>query len=100
MRPVVPHSTQRQVLDSNIAKGLDQWPENMSLGVLPTMQKLTGAIHSLANEKKAVGPDGVSFELFKITSSVVPPCAGDCSISSFVFGGRARCYNSENIPLL
>ena len=30
------------------------------------MQELTGAIHSLANGK-AVGPDGVSVELFKIT---------------------------------
>ena len=36
------------------------------MGVHPTMQELTGAIHSLANGK-AVGPDGVSFELFKIT---------------------------------
>ena len=53
-------------LDPNIAKGLDQWPENMPLGVQPTMQELTDAICSLANEK-AVGPDGVSIELFKIT---------------------------------
>ena len=30
------------------------------------MQELTDAIRSLANEK-AVGPDGVSVELFKIT---------------------------------
>ena len=53
-------------LDLNIAEGLDQWPENMSLGVQPTMQELTGAIRSLANGK-TVGPDGVSVELFKIT---------------------------------
>ena len=53
-------------LDPNIAKGLDQWPENMPLGVQPTMQELTDAIRSLANGK-AVGPDGVSVELFKIT---------------------------------
>ena len=52
--------------DPNIAEGLDQWPENMPLGVQPTMQELTVAIHSLANGK-AVGPDGVSVELFKIT---------------------------------
>ena len=38
----------------------------MPLGVQPAMQKLTGAIRSLANGK-AVGPDGVSAELFKIT---------------------------------
>ena len=53
-------------LDPNIAKGLDQWPENMPLGVQPTMQELTDDIRSLANGK-AVGPDGVSVELFKIT---------------------------------
>ena len=53
-------------LDPNIAEGLDQWPENMPLGVQPTMQELTDAIRSLANGK-AVGPDGVSVELFKIT---------------------------------
>ena len=46
-------------LDSNIAEGLDQWPENMPVGVQPTMQELTDAIRSLANGK-AVGPDGVS----------------------------------------
>ena len=53
-------------LDLNIAKGLDQRPENMSLEVQPTTQELTDAIRSLANGK-AVGPDGVSVELFKIT---------------------------------
>ena len=53
-------------LDPHIAEGLDQWPENIPLGVQPTMQELTDAIHSLANGK-AVGPDGVSVELFKIT---------------------------------
>ena len=53
-------------LDPNIAEGLDQWPENMPLGVQPTMQELTEAIRSLANGK-TVGPDGVSVELFKIT---------------------------------
>ena len=53
-------------LDPNIAGGLDQWPENMPLGVQPTMQKLTDAIRSLANGK-AAGPEGVSVELFKIT---------------------------------
>ena len=53
-------------LDPSIAEDLDQWPENMPLGVQPTMQELTDAIRSLANGK-AVGPDGVSVELFKIT---------------------------------
>ena len=53
-------------LDPNIAEGLDQWPENMPLGVQPTMQELTNAIRSLANGK-AVGPDEVSAKLFKIT---------------------------------
>ena len=53
-------------LDPNIAEGLNQWPENMPLGVQPTMQELTGAIRLLANGK-AVAPDGVSIELVKIT---------------------------------
>ena len=53
-------------LDPNIANGLDQWPEFMPLGVQPTMQELTDVIRSFANGK-AVGADGVSVELFKIT---------------------------------
>ena len=53
-------------LDPNIAKDLDQWPENMPLGVQPTMKELIDAIRSLVNGK-AVGPDGVSVELFKVT---------------------------------
>ena len=53
-------------LDPNIAEALDQWPENMPLGVQPPMQDLTDAIRSLANGK-AVGPDGVSVEPVKIT---------------------------------
>ena len=53
-------------LDPNIAEGLDQWPENMPLGVQPTMQELTDAIRVLANGK-TVGSDEVSVELFKIT---------------------------------
>ena len=32
-------------LDPNIAEGLDQWPENMPLGVQPTMKELTGPSH-------------------------------------------------------
>ena len=87
-------------LDPNIAEGLiNQCPENMPLGVQPTMQELPDAIRSLANGM-AVGSDGVSVELFKITLSSDPSCAGDCSISSFVFGGGAKCRSSENIPVL
>ena len=33
-------------LDPNIVEGLDQWPENMPLGVQPTMQELTDATRS------------------------------------------------------
>ena len=53
-------------LDPNIAEGLDQWPANTPLVVQPTTQELTYVIHSLVNGK-AVGPDGISVELFKIT---------------------------------
>ena len=52
-------------LDPNIAEGLEQWPENTTLGNQLTIQELTDAIRSLANGK-AVGPDGVPVELFKI----------------------------------
>ena len=37
-------------LDPNIAEGLDQWSENMPLGVQSTMQELTDAIRLLANK--------------------------------------------------
>ena len=53
-------------LDPSITEGLDQWPENMPLGVQPTMQEMTDAIRSLVNGK-AVGPDGVFVELFQVT---------------------------------
>ena len=39
-------------LDPNIAEGLDQWPENMPLGVQPTMQELTDRRHPLAGERE------------------------------------------------
>ena len=53
-------------LDPNIAEGLGQWPENTLLEVQPMIQERTDTIRSLANGK-AVGPDGVSVKLFKIT---------------------------------
>ena len=53
-------------LDPNVEEDLHQWPEKMTLGVQPTRQELTVAIRSSVNGK-AVGPDGVSVELFKIT---------------------------------
>ena len=62
----LPESLNLSKLEPNIAEGSDHWPENMPLGVQPTMQELTDAIRSLANGK-AVGPDGFPVELFKIT---------------------------------
>ena len=41
-------------LDPNIAEALDQWSENMSLRLQPTMQELTDAIRSLANGKASL----------------------------------------------
>ena len=58
-------NTKSPKLDPNIVEGLEQWPEETTLGNQPTMQALTDAIRSLANGK-AVGPDGVPVELFKI----------------------------------
>ena len=86
-------------LDPNIAEGLNQWPENMPLGVQPTMQELTDAIRSLANGN-AVGPDGVSVELLKITLN------GDPALRRRLLdivvriwgGGGARCRRSGRMP--
>ena len=58
-------NTKSPKLDPNIAEALDQWPVNTPLGMQPTMQELIDAIFSLANGK-AVGPDGILVELFKI----------------------------------
>ena len=83
-------NTKSPRVDLNIAEGLDQWPENMSLRVQLMIQELTDAIRSLASGK-AVAPDGVS-------ATVIPPCTGDCSISSFVFEGGARCRSNGKMP--
>ena len=61
----LPERQSPKKLDPNIAKGLDQRPENMPQEVKPTTQELTAAIRSLANGK-ADGPDEISVELFKI----------------------------------
>ena len=58
-------NTKSPKLDPNIAEGLEQWPENTTLGNQHTMQELTDVIRSLANGK-AVGPDGFPVEMFKI----------------------------------
>ena len=58
-------------LDPNIDKRPLPVAKNTPLGVQPTMQELTDAIHSLANGN-AVGPDGVFIELFKITLNGYP----------------------------
>ena len=90
MGPVVPHSPKRQV-DPNIAEGLDQWPENMPLGVQPTMQELTDAIRSLANGK-VVRPDGVSVELFKITLN------GDPALRWRLLDIVVRIWGGDEVP--
>ena len=100
MSPVVPHSQlQAPRLDPNIAEGLDQWPENIPLGVQLTMQELTDAIRSLANGK-AIGPDGVSVELFKSTLNGDPALRQRLLDIVFVFGGGggARCRSSGKMP--
>ena len=78
-------------LDPNIAEGLDQWPENMPLGVQPTIQELTDAIRSLANGK-AVGPDGVSVELFKITLN------GDPALRRRLLDIVVRIWRGGEVP--
>ena len=56
------------------------------------MQELTGAIHSLANEKKAVGPDGVSIELFKITLN------GDPALRRRLLDTVVRIWKGGEVP--
>ena len=80
-------------LDPNIAEGLDQWPENMLLGVQPMMQELTNTIRSLANGK-AVGPDGVSAELFKITLN------GDSALRRRLLHIVVRIWRGGKVPQL
>ena len=52
-------------LDPNITEGLDQRPENTPLGIQSTILELIDAVRTLAN-RKAIGQDRVSVELFKI----------------------------------
>ena len=78
-------------LDPNIAEGLDQWPENMPLGVQPTMQELTDAIRLFANGK-AVGSDGVSVELFKITLN------GDPALRRRLLDIVVRIWGGGEVP--
>ena len=78
-------------LDPEIAEGLDEWPENMPLGVQPTMQELTDAIRSLENGK-AVGPDGVSVELFKITLN------GDPALRRRLLDIVVRIWRRDEVP--
>ena len=70
---------------------LNQWPENMPLGVQPTMQELTNAIRSLANGK-AVEPDGVSVELFKIT------LIGDPALGQRLLDIVVRIWRGGEVP--
>ena len=73
-------------LDPNIAEGLDQLPGNMPLGVQPTMQELTDA------NGKAVGPDGVSVELFKITLN------GDPALRRRLLDIVVRIWRGGEVP--
>ena len=66
---------------------------DMPLGVQPTMQELTDAICSLANGK-AVGPDGVYIELFKITLN------GDLALRRRLVGIVIRIWKGEGAAAL
>ena len=78
-------------LDPNIAEGLDQGPKNIPPGVQLTMQELTDAIRWLANGK-AVGPDGVSVELFKITLN------GDPALRRRLLDIIVRIWGGGEVP--
>ena len=55
----------------DILEGLPQWPVTHALGVEPTENKLIGALRSMANAK-AVGPDELPVELFKLGTNHDP----------------------------
>ena len=78
-------------LDPNIAKGLSQWLENVPLGVQLTMLELTDAIRSFANGK-AVGADGISVELFKITLN------GDPALCRRLLDIVVRIWRGSEVP--
>ena len=78
-------------LGPNIAEGLDQWPENLPLGVQPTMQELTDAIRSLTNGK-TIEPDGVSVKLFKITLN------GDPALRRRLLDIVVRIWREGEVP--
>ena len=78
-------------LGLNIAQYLDHWLENMPLGVQPTMQELTDAIRSLANGK-AVGPDGVFAEMFKVTLN------GDLALGRRLLDIIVRIWRGGEVP--
>ena len=72
------------------------------VGVQPTIQDLTDAIHSFANGKKTVGPDVVSVKLFKITLNDDPALRRrllDIVVISMYLEGRGGCRSSSgNMP--
>ena len=63
----------------------------MPLEVQPTMQELINAIRSLANGK-AVGPDGVSIEMFKITLN------GDTALRRGLLDIVVRVWMGGEVP--
>ena len=63
----------------------------MPLGVQPTIQELTHAISSLTNGK-AIGPDGVSVELFKITLN------GDPALRRRLLDVVVRILRGNEVP--
>ena len=78
-------------LDLNIAEGLDQWPEDMLLGIQPTMQELIDAIRSMANGK-AAGANRVSVELFKIALN------GDLALRRRLLDIVVRIWRGGEVP--
>ena len=91
-------NTKSPKLDPNIAEALDQWAVNTPLGVQPTMHELIDAIRSLANGK-AVGPDGISVELFKIALNGDPALRQRLlDIVTGIWRGE-RFRNSGKMPL-
>ena len=87
-------NTKSPKLGLNIGESLGQWPEDMPLGEAGADRR-----RPLFSERKGFRSDRTESPVSnsKSPSTVIPPCARDCLISPFEFGGGARCRGSENM---
>ena len=59
-------NTKSPTFDPSIVDELKQWPPCRPLDDVPSRYEVEEAIRALANQKKAVGPDGLPADLLKV----------------------------------